>query len=210
MGVYKRIFVKKNHTVSVLISQLNLGYAFSSAYWEMKSRIGFKMTINFSSANWEMESGIDLKRWRNVDRCLLLAPLESLNTPPPSYNTSLNNTAFPWNRFCFFTLCWGLSEPRQNPPLSFELLSESRLALKRCLIVETLARRRNEICGKIERNWFLERSLYILFLKKLVSIRSQIYSGSSQPRTMEHLVACGIYWIQVSILMSLRLSPTES
>lgn len=68
--------------VSVLISQLNLGYVFSSAYWEMKSRIGFKMTINFSSANWEMKSGIDLKRWRNVDHCLLLAPLESLNTPP--------------------------------------------------------------------------------------------------------------------------------
>lgn len=198
--------------MSVLISQLNLGYVFSSAYRKMKSTIGFKMTINFSSANWEMKSGIDLKRWRNVDHCLLLAPLESLNSPPlpPSYNTSLNNAVFLGNRCCFFTLCWGLSEPRQNPPLSFELLSESRLALKRCLIVETLARRRTKICSKIERNWFLEGSLYILFLKKSVSIRSQIYSGSSQPRTMGHLAACGIYWIQVSILMSLRLSPTES
>ena len=63
---------------------------------------------------------------------------------PPSYNTSLNNTVFLGNRCCFFTLCWGLSETRQNPPLSFELLSESRLALKRCLIVETLARRRTK------------------------------------------------------------------
>ena len=67
---------------------------------------------------------------------------------------------------------WGLSEPRQNPPLSFELLSESRLALKRCLIVETLARRRNEICRKIERNWFLERSLYILFISEKISLYS--------------------------------------
>lgn len=127
------------------------------------------MTINFSSANWEMKSGIDLKRWRNVDHCLLLAPLESLNSPPlpPSYNTSLNNTVFLGNRCYFFTLCWGLSEPRQNPPLSFELLSESRLALKRCLIVETLARRRTK---NLQRN----RTKLVPGRKSLHSISEKI------------------------------------